>query len=130
MPFRQLLKLTLMFGVSAWLSACNYNIEKQSPELGGPPSSPQSPQGQNPEATLSWDRINTEILKPKCATCHSAAGGNRGGINLETHAQVIALNAAIADAVQSNFMPPRSRPQLTADERDLLLRWLAGGAQP
>lgn len=75
-----------------------------------------------------FSEVFSLVIGPKCATCHSIAGGNRGGLNLETYDNVKAQIALVKDAVGAGWMPPRSRPPLTPDERDLVLKWIEQGA--
>lgn len=111
----------LLIGLLVGLTACNYTIDK----TGG--------RGQGNFANadpreLNYDVINQGILLPKCATCHSVGGGNRGGVNLETYENVVAEKSAIVDAVSTGFMPPRSAPALNNDEKTALLAWIQAGA--
>src|SRR5665213_1654773 len=39
----------------------------------------------NPDFSM----IQTKVLQPYCVMCHSAAGGNAGGVNLENYTNVI-----------------------------------------
>ncbi|HRO68690.1 MAG TPA: hypothetical protein PL182_14045, partial [Pseudobdellovibrionaceae bacterium] len=87
---------------------CNYDIDKTG-GLQGKLS--------GPGATMDFNSVYQAVIRPKCATCHSASGGNRGGVNLETYENVFANRSAVQSAVQGGFMPPRSAAGLTAEEK-------------
>lgn len=101
------------------LSGCSYDIDKTGGSQG---------KLSGPGATLDFESVFQAVLRPKCATCHSAAQGNRAGVNLETYENVFANRAAVQSVVQGGFMPPRSAAGLTADEKAFLLAWLSAGA--
>lgn len=75
-----------------------------------------------------FQEVFRQIIQPKCAVCHSAAGGNRGGLNLESYAAVKGAITLVRDAVATGFMPPRSRPPLSPEEKAMFLRWIDQGA--
>ncbi len=108
------------------LASCNYSVSKT------PENSPATSGGGGVAATTvpGFDTVNTQVIKPKCATCHSAAGGNRAGVNLETYATIKSQLSTIRSAVAGNFMPPASRGPLSAADKALLLLWIdSGGPQ-
>lgn len=115
-----LVKITFAFLCLGFHSGCNYNIDKTG---GG-----QDLLGSSDGSTLGFDAVFQAVIGPKCATCHSSAQGNRGGINLETYENVFAHRTAMQGAIEDGFMPPRSGVALTAQERSALLGWLAAGA--
>lgn len=70
--------------------------------------------------------IQSNILQPKCVMCHSASGGNAGGINVETYANVMASITQIQNAiVVAQSMPPGQ--SLTSSLRQLFATWVADG---
>lgn len=95
------------------------------------PASVTTPQGEKPlndPNKPTFTEVFGQVIGPKCATCHSAAGGNRGGVNLETFDGVKANISMIKDAVAAGWMPPRSQAALSGAEKDLVLRWIDQGA--
>jgi uncharacterized membrane protein len=110
-----------MLALLALMTACNYEVKKTAD--GG-----EGAFGLPPGAIPSYAQVNDAVLAGKCATCHGVAGGNRGGLNFESHGSVAANAAAIAAAVNAGSMPPRTAPALSAGERELLLGWIAAGA--
>lgn len=79
-----------------------------------------------PEDKITFSIIQKQILEPACLRCHSAEGGNRGGVNLETYRNVFNLIDDIQDSINTNFMPPR-RP-LSEEQKKLLMDWIDAGA--
>jgi uncharacterized membrane protein len=76
------------------------------------------------------------VVRQRCAPCHSQHPTQPGfsaapsGVVLDTPEQIHALAAQIkAAAVDSTFMPLGNATHMTQDERDLLGRWIAGGAK-
>ena len=67
------------------------------------------------------------IMKNKCATCHSP-GGQNSALPLTTYDQIYAARSGVLNQVYACRMPLAGSPPLTADERRLLIAWLACGA--
>ncbi|MES2746012.1 MAG: hypothetical protein V4655_11325 [Bdellovibrionota bacterium] len=81
------------------------------------------------DADLNYVTIKERILTPYCLSCHSAAGGNRGGINLEVYDSIASRLATIRrTTIEAKTMPPSSSPQLPAEAIQLLDAWLTAGA--
>jgi hypothetical protein len=76
------------------------------------------------------------IIAAKCATCHRP--GEAAPFALLTYADAAKRASFIKKVIESNYMPPwKADPhyrefandrRLTAGERDLLIRWIDGGA--
>lgn len=101
--------------------SCNYNrMHGSAPhkdsrlrELGVPSS-------------LDYATVQARVIGPQCLHCHSAAGGNRGGLSLETYQQVRAnLNAIYYRSVEKRDMPDAGLPQ---PELEMLKAWIEAGA--
>ncbi len=73
---------------------------------------------------LNFSIVVNNVLKQKCLTCHSNAGGNSGRINLETYIKIEPYIYRIRDLVTNKEMPPRRSPQLTPVEYNLLIAWI------
>jgi uncharacterized membrane protein len=76
-----------------------------------------------------------QVISARCQTCHSQHPTQPGfssppaGVVFDTPAEIKARVAQIsAVAVQSTFMPLGNATHMTQDERDLLGRWIASGA--
>ena len=102
------------------LYGCGYTVNpipSDSVPLGGPGTS---------GATVDYATVNANVFQPNCVRCHSQAGGNKGGINLETFAQVKSRIQLIASAVNSGIMPPSGT--ISASAKQKLNDWIASGA--
>ena len=109
-------KLSLL--ILLFVSACGY--------INGETPTDSAVALDKPNAIVDYAAIRTAVFSPYCIACHSAAGGDRGGINLETYANVNSVLAQISDAVSSGFMPLNSA--LPANAKAALLKWVAAGA--
>lgn len=74
----------------------------------------------------NFEQINSLILTPKCLSCHSSAGGDAGGLNLETYENVLANLSFIKSEVQADTMP-KNKTKLNANEKALLFKWIDAG---
>jgi uncharacterized membrane protein len=104
---------------------CNYSLSKISAAQRGTGGS-GSIEALPPGTLVGYQVIATSIMQPKCLECHSGAGGDAGGINLETYENVAANLGIIKSEVQSNSMP-KNRPVLTAKEKEILFTWIDNG---
>ncbi|HEY8270678.1 MAG TPA: cytochrome c [Pseudobdellovibrionaceae bacterium] len=115
------MNLKSFFFISAFsLLACNsYKSKVESqPEDTVAPSS------------IDYAFVNDKVFQPKCFQCHSLAGGNKGGVNLESYDNVLVNLADIQiDIFTEDSMPPLSRGgPLGAYEKNVLKMWLDAGA--
>jgi hypothetical protein len=102
---------------------CNYNLQKTSLEF----KQTLSPIDQIPSGTVVDYQVITQfILGPRCLECHSDAGGNPNGVNLETYANVTQNLDMIGVMIENDIMP-KERPKLSDKEKEVLLTWIAGG---
>ena len=66
------------------------------------------------------------ILQRECAPCHDSGGTDPP---LDTCEDVLDnLGGIAAETLEKNSMPPGAWPRLTSEERLLLTRWIARGA--
>lgn len=84
-------------------------------------------------AMPSDNEINFSLVKNKifsfyCLSCHSDAGGNRDGVNLERYRNVIDDLKDLQEVISESSMPPRPRPALSLLEKNVILRWIRLGA--
>jgi hypothetical protein len=94
---------------------------------GGSSAAPApAPVPQNEEEVVDFASVRSQILAPRCFSCHSEAAGNEGGVNLETYENVNVRLSAIQTTVNTNQMPP-SRP-LPDNLKALLNNWIENGA--
>lgn len=86
----------------------------------------------NPEVATEEIRFEQirEILSVSCFRCHSEAGGNRAGVNLETYENVLAHREGLQMHIEAGTMPPIRPLRLTDDQQTLVLNWLNQGAKP
>ena len=92
------------------------------------------------EPSLTFERDVRPILNSRCGRCHSAKtrkadlslddisavrrGGESGEILKSGHPD----ESLLFEMINDGAMPPEDEPQLTADETDLIRRWIASGA--
>ena len=83
--------------------------------------------------TVSYTEIHA-ILEQRCLPCHAAHPSQEGfaqapkGILFDTPDQVQRYSAAIAQAVQSHYMPLGNLTHISEHERSLIARWYQLGA--
>jgi len=79
---------------------------------------------------MGFQYVTENVFQPRCYKCHSAAGGNVHGVNLETYSKVYALRKKIRDvALVRKIMPPaKAGGPLSAREATILWNWLNAGA--
>lgn len=112
----------LSFLIATAITGCNYSAPNPSDtSTSGTASIEKLPPGTIP----GYQTVATGIIAPKCLGCHSAAGGNSGGINLETYNNVKAHFVAVDSAVKSGSMPIGT--SLTAKQKEVFLAWLDAG---
>ena len=103
----------------------NYTDSKLRPEA------PVPQEGLDSEPlTFDFEAIKSVVFQSpsgRCLECHSAARGNRGGLNLETHANTLALKGDIKFDIENNLMPRTGGP-LADYECRIILQWIAMGA--
>jgi len=77
---------------------------------------------------IDYQLVNTKVITPRCITCHSVKGGDKGGVNLESYENVLDEIETIKDEVKTGSMPrPKTRP-LTDFQKKLFLTWIEKGA--
>ena len=81
------------------------------------------------------------IFKDKCGVCHGGANA-KGGLDLRSARAAMQGgdtgeglkpgdpdNSLIWQMIAEGTMPPKGKPQLTADDKKLIRDWIAGGAK-
>jgi uncharacterized membrane protein len=96
-----------------------------------PPAAPSAPAG---AAAVPFAQVEA-VVAARCQPCHSLHPTQPGftappaGVSFDTPQEIRARAAQIRDlAVASTAMPLGNVTGMTRDERDLLGRWIAGGA--
>ncbi len=97
-----------------------------NPVVDIPPTSPSDVMPADSELTFAF--IKSNILDLRCVSCHSDAGGNRGGLNLERYSEVVVELADILEEVEEGNMPPPPRPALSDLQKEMMVRWAFLGA--
>ncbi|MGE4130338.1 MAG: hypothetical protein AB7F86_01800 [Bdellovibrionales bacterium] len=110
-------KLSILLIVMSVLGCGSYHDIKSG-------SNPSGLGGGN--VPLDFKSVKATVFDPYCIACHSQAGGNRGGVNLETYANVVADLASIRASVETGRMP-RTSP-MPEREKSFLLAWITAGA--
>lgn len=84
------------------------------------PTAPPPPATPTPPAPFSFAEVQSKVFAPKCARCHAGMMAKYESVkeNLD----------AIETMISSGQMPPSRAPQLTEEERQLVLRWIAMGS--
>lgn len=113
--------MKLLLALFLLLGACNYNKVKTKGAGTGAASKAQL---ENPD----FETVNSTVLIPKCVGCHSNAGGNRGGTNLEGYAAVKALLPRVMYRALDAKTMPEPPDKLTQMQLDVLEKWWNLGA--
>jgi uncharacterized membrane protein len=101
----------------SFFSGCNYSTSKEN-------AAEQNKNIVLKTEDLSYTKINEQILKPKCLSCHSG----REEPNLSTYKDVVAYKTEIyTESVNSDDMP-KNNNKLTAAQKQNLKSWLDAGA--
>lgn len=143
MPPRQKLTDQQIKLVTAWIDAGAHengkvNAENPAPApapaptptpvpVEPPPVVPPAPQ---PPAEPSFTEVMNTVIKTNCFQCHTAANGNRGGVNLETYENIFAGREIIKFVVENGIMPTARGTALTPPQKQMLLTWIEQGAKP
>jgi mono/diheme cytochrome c family protein len=77
--------------------------------------------------SIDYAAVKANVLDTSCNSCHSAAGGNKGNVNLETYASVINNISDVKADIEDGSMP-RGDYRLTADQKNMILAWIKMGA--
>ena len=75
---------------------------------------------------IDYQMVNSQVIGPRCLSCHSNQGGNRAGLNLETYENVFNERNGIKNQVSNGSMPTGS--PLTSIQKQTILTWLNNGA--
>ena len=76
------------------------------------------------------------IMATRCASCHAARPTQEGiasapkGVRFDDPGQIRRWAQAIRQQVATEAMPPGNMTEITAEERQKLLAWVAAGARP
>ena len=73
-----------------------------------------------------YNRVRALVFESKCLGCHSAAGGNKGQVNLETYASAVTFLDRVDNEVAIEKVMPPSGP-LNADDQSLVHAWVQAG---
>lgn len=99
-----------------FLASCNYKIEKDKIE-----DIQVSDEMLN---TVSYKQLRTEVLIPKCLSCH----GNSGGVNLENYESAYKHLADISrSCLQTKTMPKAPISPLDTKQLAVLTAWIEAG---
>lgn len=101
------------------LYGCNYNDLKNAPPVNG--------KGEREIVqAVDFQTVKVKVIDAACIRCHSGATP-KGGVRLETYADVFAQAANVRLQVESGAMPPRP-PGLSVEQKSLLFAWVDSGA--
>jgi|GEM_PF-7118402 len=115
--------------IVAWVAAGAQEVPGQveqpvtPPPVEPPPVEPP-PVEPPPPVKLTFAVVKAKVLDPKCLRCHKA--------ELDTFEHTAPLIKDIEFRIQDiggfEQMPPPNRPQLTDEEKNMLLEWIRSGA--
>lgn len=79
---------------------------------------------------ITFEVVKTQVLEKHCFECHSR-DTNKGGVQLETYANVLKEVQGIRDTVFRKSMPPRRRTDLKLSDSQikLIIDWIDAGAK-
>ncbi len=104
------------------LSGCAFEHKKE-----GAAGASASGRVQPLNRPVGYAEVMQAVIAPRCLSCHSAAGGNKGGINLEDFARTAPLAPLILNSVvEVRSMPPGQ--SLSSEELSLVASWVQQGA--
>ncbi|HEV3383293.1 MAG TPA: c-type cytochrome domain-containing protein [Gemmata sp.] len=91
--------------------------------------------------TLKFEKDILPIFQSKCISCHGGLS-KKGGLDLRSLTSLTRggnsgpgmkpgrpEDSPVWQSLKANEMPPPNKPQLTADEKQLILKWIAGGGK-
>ena len=115
------MKKTICLAFISVIASCGYNNTKLPITAGN-----NSGLGSGGTTGPDFVNVKAQFFQPHCMRCHSDAGGNRAGVNLETYANVSRFLSRAQSAVNAGSMPPAG--PLSADRKSILNDWIAAGA--
>jgi mono/diheme cytochrome c family protein len=119
---KALIKNTLVaLTIVSAFAACNYKVDKRAASPGGVDSTVEGAKN------VDFETIRSNVFQPRCYQCHSAAGGNKSGVNVETYAAVKQELAEIKASIEDNSMPKNQAP-LSDEQKHLFMSWITAGA--
>ena len=104
-----------------FLFGCNYNQSKVSSD-----KMPATTQKITSPDQLTYKLVKESVLLNACLKCHSEAGGNKGGINLENFENVFKNSHQIRIEVAGGTMPPTGK--LSEEQIKIVTDWIDAGA--
>ncbi len=117
-----MVRLILLLSFLFFISCDTENTaDSTAPVLPPPPAA----SGVSP---ITFKMVNEQVIATNCSQCHSVAGGNKGGINLEGYTNTFNRVDALRETVvtRANHMAPM--PALSEAQTKLLLAWIDSGA--
>lgn len=76
---------------------------------------------------VSFQEVKQGVFSQRCFPCHTDAGGNKGGVNLENHGNAFAKLPNILRATIENPTMPPGGQSLSKEEFQLLNTWIRQG---
>lgn len=119
MPKLKIARLVTIVLLSSSFYGCNYNDLKNAPPTNGKSD-------RDAFQSVDFQTVKTKVIDAACIRCHSGAAP-KGGVILETYADVFRQAANVRLQVESGAMPPRP-PGLSVEQKSLLFAWVDSGA--
>lgn len=118
-PKLSLARLASLVFLGSSLYGCNYNDLKNAPPVNGKGD-------RETFQSVDFQTVKTKVIDAACIRCHSGAAP-KGGVRLETYADVFSQAANVRLQVETGAMPPRP-PGLSVEQKSLLFAWVDSGA--
>ena len=116
---QNLARLASLLFLGSSLYGCNYNDLKNAPPVNGKGD-------RETFQSVDFQTVKTKVIDAACIRCHSGAAP-KGGVRLETYADVFSQAANVRLQVETGAMPPRP-PGLSVEQKSLLFAWVDSGA--
>ena len=110
------MKSWTLVGLLILSTGCNYSNPKD-----------QGDNAQMISGNADFSTIQAKVIQPYCISCHSSAGGNADGINLENYSNVLHYIDRVQDTVAIRHSMPPGQP-LSKGLQQLLVTWIANGS--
>jgi len=101
----------------------------------------EPPKPSESSVALKFEKAVLPIFQSKCISCHGGLS-KKGGLDLRSITSITRggnsgpgmkpgrpEDSPVWQSLKANEMPPQNKPQLTADEKQLILKWIAGGGK-
>lgn len=128
-------KITVKSGLLVFLvifAGCNYQVKKDlggaTANGGGNTGSGAGPGPGKVQASISFENVSTQVLKPECSKCHSEFATYAGVMDDVTPGQSAASPLFARLKNNGGDMPARGKPMISDEAAALIRDWIDAGA--